>query len=138
MCFEVDKKAKRPRITTAYKVVTLRRGYLDSLVYGFKNQTPWSYPGRTVRCSEGPTTYETPRLVSTYKTSRLVSAKHGIYVYTSRRRAEKAIRKSYRTDLVILAVSVSPSCWLHTSTCGTKATYYKVTIKEQQPYLDWI
>lgn len=134
MCFPISKRAKKPRQTVAWKVVTINsRGYLQSKVHA--NQK-WQ-PGETVHRSGGPTTYPS----FTYcvpNTLEDAVAYHGIYVYLDEKIAHSLCFGMYN---VVLKVRVSPKDFLHRGQYiwdnGMIATYDKVYVPEDQPYIEW-
>jgi len=127
MCFRIGQKAKRPEQRTVYKIVRLESGYLSSVIYPKKTvQHVWSYPGAVVR-AVGETTTDLE--------NDAMYTMAGIYVYLT-----KDLAKIYcypGTRCVIIALSVNPKDWLFTSWNGQEATYKKVTIKEEQPFIEW-
>lgn len=133
MCFLVNEDAQRPQCIKAFKVVELTwNGYLKSLSY----RTSYSYPGYAVRCNG---TQYTINSINFAKNGKRY-ANHGIYVYLDQRTAERALGK-IKYNRVILRVIVDPADWLVSSKKSLNsllmATYKKVIIDEDQPYLEW-
>ncbi len=86
MCFQINKRAIRPRNRIAYKVVFLTRaGYLQSATGGqFTGKAHyWSTPGATIKRSKGKTESS-----SAWGGSGRY-AKHGIYVFGTLERARR-------------------------------------------------
>ena len=129
MCFTIDENAKRPRRTSAYKIVDLyeHSGRLRSAFYPKAGQD-WNTPGGIVRRDKGPT--KERRQKNNYCASYQV-ADHGIYVYNNL----WMIYPSYFQ--VILKVLVNPLDWICSSKDGLASTYEKVIIAEDQPEIEW-
>jgi hypothetical protein len=131
MCFQIEKFASRPRSRIAYKIVTRTpAGYLRSVTgkrFKPKGQY-WSTPGATVHRSKGPTSKE-----GNWGSGNK-NAAHGIYVFRTVKDAKNML---WSPGQVILKVLVDPADWLHNDRYAGVATYEKVTIAEDQPYLDW-
>ena len=123
MCFFIDRRATCPRKRVVYKIVRKEgSGYLRSQFQGRYYQ-----PG-VHRRSNGSTTLG-------------CQANHGIYVYLELKEAKAQITnypwRPWRRNDVIMRCEVAPMDWLHTSTCGKIATYHRITIPEEQPYIEW-
>ncbi len=100
------------------------RGYMASSMYPMRGDgRKWNTPGAIVTRDAGPTQYHG-------------SARHGIYVYTSE---AEAIDRAWDCDHVVLKVLVSPTDLIHQSMRGRQTvTYEKVTVAEDQPWIDWV
>lgn len=131
MCFVINMSAPRRESRIGYKVVRInKRGYLQSQYYHERVGGKRWYPGAVVKCSPGPSSSR-----SSFGSQR---AWNGIYVYTSAQIAKSAAgRYGSGSSLVVLKVKVDPKDWRHTGTGGGVSLYGKVTVPEEQPYLDW-
>ena len=135
MCFVIDFTAERPINKVAYKIVQLTSaGYLRSTHFFRGSDTYWSTPGATVHRSTGPTHR------SGFWGIEPCSS-HGIYVYRTLASARRALRDFHDEPAVILKVLIDPADWIQSSYLPPRqlaiATYDKVTVAENQPYLDW-
>lgn len=150
MCFRIDPEALCPRVTKAWKLVAVneKTGAVRSVCYRRKR---W-HTGINRR-SRGPTMQPDPGYVRSDK----YVASHGIYVYLTKADAFSAnTGLSWRPLIfprigeasVLLQVIVDPADWLHSSyqqVVGVHgeyrqrriATYRKVIVPEEQPYIEW-
>ena len=132
MCFKINQKVKSSNCKIGYKVVRLfPAGTLRSVLYG---RADWNTPRGMRRRSPGPTWVRSmPWIVDSLSTGRY--AKHGIYIFRS---VQIARCNCYPVDGdVILKVLLKPEDFIFEDSDGKIATYQKVTIAEEQPYLDW-
>jgi hypothetical protein len=102
---------------------------MESNVYPRRGDK-WNTPGAIVERDKGRTYNTGPTYYSWCS-----SALHGIYVYTSEPGAKRCL---YDSQKVILKVLVNPKDLLHTSIDGDVATYERVTVAENQPWIDWL
>ena len=122
MCFQINEKAKRPRKKYVYKTLRLtRNGYLESPIY----LTSWQ-PGE-VKEAKGTSYYIASKFPPVKRAFK------GIYVYLTYKDA--AYYKSKYE--VIVKLEVDPRDWIHTCYQGIRATYRKVKLLEEQPYIEF-
>lgn len=136
MCFQIDRTAERPGQRIAWKVVQVTcEGDVKSLI---RDTTRGWWPGP--RRATGPS-YQVIYHGNGKPHSWL--AYQGIYVYTTKHEALR--NNGYQgwrsghpyTDYAVMKVLVDPEDWLHTSQDGRTATYKKVMVPENQPYIEW-
>lgn len=139
MCFIINHRIRRSTRRTAYKLVQVHRrtSRVSSLVHNSKYWEPGVH-----HCSVGPITSRGGRY-----------AECGIYVYNTLAAAYKALRRKYSGnyrgwftrpwhtyDLVIMKVIVEPADFLFQSNGEDDqdvSTYRRVTVPEEQPYMEW-
>lgn len=119
MCFFIDQNATSRKSKVAWKVVDLcHNGDLKSEFYS----KFYNYPGEDIHRKPGKTS-----------NSWGSNAKSGIYVFGTLKEAEDWCGP-YQ---IILKLKVSPADWLYSSVYGDDHTYDKVTVCENQPYIEW-
>ncbi len=125
MCFRIDHGAKRPKRRKAYKIVHITRG---GLVVSHIHNKHW-------QCNK---THSIRKNACIHMQG---SAHEGIYVYCSLAAAKDTFRYGNISDSVIMKVEVDPADWLYSSYdngwCSGVATYRKVYVPEEQPYMEW-
>ena len=138
MCFVIDKTAVAPETRVAYKVVLLAKG--SGAVHSYYRGYKWCTGVHELSA------YARARTRATIRRNK-EQAHQGFYVYMTLAAARRAIRSlRFHADgkaCVILKVCVDKKDWLYSNDLGGAvavlpvATYAKVTVPEEQPYIEW-